>query len=194
MSQPLQRRLAALSGAVAAVLGALGLAAWYFLPTARQVTAPVSVTPASSLLGVAEGAYVFRSQGELQAAIPSAVVNVDFARQDLVRVVWQTDGYRDAAQAGQATQFGRLTCRSTFGGRRLNFFVHEPRVAGTVSRLFTRVIHEDWFAIPNGAQARLATPAGVARGDWLLTLSTAVLLTAATVAGLRAAGKQDDRL
>ena len=113
--------------------------------------------------------------GSAAGAPPS---NVDFARQDLVRVGWQADGYRSEGERGP--RFGELACRSMMGGCKLSFFIVESPTSFTVHRLFIRMPHQAWVTIPKGTNVSFS-PSSPGDSDLLLAMTAISLVFAAAV-------------
>lgn len=180
----------AIVAAEAALLGSACL--WYFAPLATEIVRPLAVHATSPKFFSAPGVEVFHSQDELRAAYPLATWEpageLDFGRDDLVRVVWESAGIlsdadgRDSASDPPSPEFGRLRYRTRQGGGTVQFYVDEPLKWGRVKRVFSKLHDEQWFRVPKHTHVELG-------GSWnTLPLDGVVSIGLAAMLGIMAFG------
>lgn len=174
-------------------------AAWYLWPPADPLVQKIGVSIRPTAKWPApDSVAVFRSPEELYAAFPRANVqldrHIDFERECLVRVGWQTAGTLSAKRAcvsapSERVWFGTLQCSARMAGRRITFYVQEPRQYGTIRAVFQRVLGDEWFTAPKHAQITFDSPWAIAVHEGWFLLGSAALLGLGLAAGRTRPGR-----
>lgn len=168
-----------------ALLAILAATAWYLGLTAGSPVKKIAVKLQPAGAWPAPGTVaVFRGAEELHAAYPGAEVQlerpVDFDRECLVRVAWESAGILSDEPAGGSPSdqvlFGKLRYSARMGGRKILFFVDEPGRYGTVRRVFQTSYNDEWFTIPKQARVAMENPWAVTVRDALVVLMSAGVL------------------
>lgn len=157
-------------------------AVWFGWPSADPPVRKVAVLFGDNAGALAPvGITVFRSVQELELACPQIELPsehaVEFGDECLVRVVWESagvlsDGPNVGATRQDQVEFGRLQYRARLVGRRILFFVEEPRQYGTVRNVFQQVHRDEWFAVSNHAQVAFVGPQWITLCDGVIVLSS----------------------
>ncbi len=155
--------------AVGVLVGCVAL--WYFAPWAGAVVRPLAGHSTYACGLSPSGVAVFHSEAELREACSGGrfepAGEVDFERDNLVRVAWESSGVlRDAdRRAGggepRAVEYGRLAYRVRQGGAEVLFYVNEPGGWGAFRQVFSKLHDEQWFSRAQARARRLGQLEGL---------------------------------
>ncbi len=177
------------------VIAAVSL--WYYAPRfisdgPRPIASPI---PAGQRDFSDHSICVYTSLEQVQAAYPDTKLTmsrqVDFTRDKLVRVSWNSTGYGTdemvAAGWPDGPLFGRLAYVQRQGGGIVRFYVAEPISSGRMHQVFSQIVGDDWFVLPRRARIGYgASPEG------LLSDATFAVLIFAAASLILATWQADD--
>jgi hypothetical protein len=168
-------------------------ACWHLPPCFVDEVQVVQAAPVAAASDLTEGIWIFHDATKLgpvgDNGQPQAA-DVDWSRDDLIRVRWAAPGFMPDRQAATSEPpFGSLTYRVRLAGTQVFFYRLDPRPGawgGEVRQTFAQHVSESWFTVPKNARV-VFTTAG--RAD-LLDMAFALGAIPACVAGAALVGYQ----
>jgi hypothetical protein len=180
----MKRRAFGILRVAVTALAIAGCTAWYLMPSGNAIVQPIEVRVRGRNAWVSgTHATVYPSHEDLRSALSDSDIqlgrDVDFSRENLVRVAWQATGcgtdemVRNHWKPG-GPLFGKLACCARMGGRKILFYVDEPIQSGTVHQVFQQIQGTDWFTVPKRSHVAIGSRLQVIVHDTLFGLLLAV--------------------